>query len=1010
MKNLLFGLLALFTISISAQEDLVVYAIDYKTKAPITNIAVTLVNDQQGYEAKKTTNKVGKASFNSIPVVNGYQVIFYGNKTYGTTISEMVDVRSNEELVVQLLLFPASFQQEQLDEVVLSTRKTAKINRKNAEVSFELKQKELESLPVEGRDITRALFRLPNVSQATGFFPEAPNVSINGGNGLYTSYLIDGLDNNERFLGGQKFAIPIGFTKDITVLTNNYSAEFGLSNNGVINVTTKSGSNQLEGEVFFVTRPGAVIDASSAFAQRDLSGNVVKDGFQRYQQGFALGGAIVKDKTFFFVNAEYTRDLKDNLLNSSGLNVNETVRGNNNFTYLSAKIDHKWSDRFRSSLRANVGLVTIERQGGGTDGGVNFPSAANFQDRNSLNLAFKNDYVGDNFSLQSNIQYSRFRWDYGRPLVEGSPRVTILGTEGDLSSNLTNSGEDVLGILGHSGYDFDTLEKTLQLQQKAKFYLNKHTLKAGLGLISGNHSLFGGGNPNGNYTIQLTDSQLADLRATNLGTGLDISDLPTDANVTSYAVELRPQSFGKTQNILSIYLEDSYNVNDLLSLTAGLRYDYDNLSKGGNTTGDTNNFAPRFNFNYKLGNNSSLRGGYGIFYDKISYAIYSDALQQNTTSAAYKAQIQEFIDLGILPESTNIDRVTFDGNLTATFSEAENIDFLNGPSSENLQANREGVFSNERRILNPNGYKNPYTHQFSLGYQLQVGKSSLFYVDLVYNRSEDLFRLRNLNAASEYTLDDNATAVDVRSSEDADLTRPIAISNSSATINGQTLTGVARNVVITESEGKSRYYAASFNYQKDKGDSNFGYRVNYTLSLLENDTEGINFRPENSNVYDSEFGPSINDRTHIINANGTYYLKDNLSFTLASLLQSGQPVNRIPDIAVFGTRDLNGDGTGFSNTYQGNTDRSPGETRNSDRLPWSYTFDFATSYTFNVSEKNKIEVRADIFNLFNTVNLSGFSNNATQSNQIQEGPSGSGIVASSAAPPRQFQFGVRYLF
>ena len=1000
----------LFTFSLSAQEDLVVYAIDFNTSEPIENISVTLINKQQGYSVQKKTSSIGKASFNSIPVVNGYQVSFIGNKKYSATVSEIVDVRSNEELVVQLLLFPASYDQESLQEVILSTRKTAKINRKNAEVSFELKEEELTELPVEGRDITRALFRLPNVSQATGFFPETPNVSINGGNGLFTSYLIDGMDNNERFLGGQKFAIPVGFTKDITVLTNNYSAEFGLSNNGIVNVTTKSGSNEIEGEVFFVTRPGAVVDASSAFAQRDLSGNAVKDGFQRYQQGFAIGGPIIKDKTFFFLNGEYTKDLKDNLLNSPGLNVNEAVRGNNDFTYLSAKIDHKWSTRFRSSIRANVGLVTIERQGGGAVGGVNFPSATNFQDRNSLNLALKNDYIGHDFSLQTNVQYSRFRWDYGRPINENGSQVTVEGTEGELSNDLTKSGEATLAVLGHSGFDFDSLEKTLQIQQKAKFYLDKHTIKAGLGLISADHQLFAGGNTNGNYTVRLTDGQLSNLREANLGANLDISDLPADALVTNYAVELRPQSFGKTQNITSVYIEDSFSINDRLNLTAGLRYDYDNLSKGGNTKGDTNNFAPRFNFNYKLNNTSSLRGGYGLFYDKINYAIYSDALQRNTTSADYKAQIQEFIDQEILPKSTDIDRVTFDGNLSASFTELDNIELLNGPSNESLQDKREDIFSNERRILNPNGYDNPYTHQFSLGYQLQVGKGNLFYVDLVYNRSEDLFRLRNLNAAESFSLDPGATADDVRTEIEADASRPVAIINDTATINGQELTGVARNVIITESKGKSRYYAASFNYQKDRGDTKFGYRVNYTLSLLENDTEGINFRPADANNYAAEFGPSINDRRHILNAILNYYPSDNLTFTFTSLQQSGQPINRVPDESIFNTRDINGDGKTNGDSFTGNTDRSPGESRNSDRLPWSYTVDLAASYKLNVSKKTKIEFRADVFNVFNTVNLSGFSNNATQSNQIQAGPSGSGIIARTAAPPRQFQFSARYLF
>ena len=136
----------------------------------------------------------------------------------------------------------------QLNEVVVTKGATAKINRRDAEVSFEMKAAEIQEIPVEGRDITRVLFRLPNVSQATGFFPEAANVSINGASSGYTSYLIDGLDNNERFLGGQKFAIPSGFVKDVTVLTSNFSAEYGLTGSGIINITPRSGSNETTGE------------------------------------------------------------------------------------------------------------------------------------------------------------------------------------------------------------------------------------------------------------------------------------------------------------------------------------------------------------------------------------------------------------------------------------------------------------------------------------------------------------------------------------------------------------------------------------------------------------------------------------------------------------------------------------------------------------------------------------------------------------------------------------------
>ena len=88
------------------------------------------------------------------------------------------------------------------------------------------------------------------VVQATGFYPEAPNVSIMGGNSLYTNYTIDGFDNNERFLGGQKFAIPVGFARNISVLTNNFSTEYGLTGNGIIDITTRSGSNDFLQKLF----------------------------------------------------------------------------------------------------------------------------------------------------------------------------------------------------------------------------------------------------------------------------------------------------------------------------------------------------------------------------------------------------------------------------------------------------------------------------------------------------------------------------------------------------------------------------------------------------------------------------------------------------------------------------------------------------------------------------------------------------------------------------------------
>ena len=149
----------------------------------------------------------------------------------------------------------------------------------------------------------------------------------------------------------------------------------------------------------------------------------------------------------------------------------------------------------------------------------------------------------------------------------------------------------------------------------------------------------------------------------------------------------------------------------------------------------------------------------------------------------------------------------------------------------------------------------------------------------------------------------------------------------------------------------------------------------------------------------------------MINMLYTWYPTQGLSVNLAALLQSGQPINRIPDAAVFGTTDLNGDGRSFGNAYVGNSDRHPGETRNSDRLPWSNTVDLGLQYEFRFLYGKALRIRADVFNVFNAVNLSGYSNNATQSNQIQVGAASSGVlVRRNAAPPRQFQFGLNFVF
>ncbi|GAB2790849.1 TonB-dependent receptor [Rhabdobacter roseus] len=983
----LLTLLLLLAASGYAQAQLEVQVVDLLLRQPQPFVTVRVLNAAAQFEASAQTNEAGKAVFAELPPAGRYRVVAESQANLaGTEVSSVSLLTSG---ITTVLLELPSRRESILDEVVVSDRRTAQLNVKDAQVSYYVTKKEIQALPIEGRDITRSLYRLPNLTLATLGYAEAPNVSINGLNGTYTNYMIDGLDNNERFLGNMKFNTPVGFAEGITVLTNNYSVEYGNTSNGVVNVTSRSGSNDFSGEVFYLTRPGSILDASSAYATLDLSGNQVKDGFQRHQLGVALGGALKKNKTFYYLNFEQTLDKKDNLLNSPLLGVNEIVTGRNEFSYASGKIDQLWSTRFKSTVRVNVGRFDIDRQGGGLEGGVNFPSSASAQRNRTYLIALKNSYsLTDQLTLETNYQHSYFRWNYREPVNPNSPSVTVQAP--------TGAG---IAVLGQSGSIFDSQEYSHQLQQKLFYSAGRHSLKAGVEFMSSAFSLLGGGNPNGTYTVRLTDAQLEEIRSRNLGGALDVGDIPRDVRVITYDVELRPTTFGTTQNVFNIYVEDNFEVNNRLNLNFGLRYDYDNLSKGGGTRGDLNNLAPRASFNLKVGGRGVIRGGYGLFYDKIKYSAYSDALQFNSSSADYQRQLSELQRLGLLDPAADLNRITFPGNIRAT---ATNVSYLNGPQAEQLQARRERQFTNNLRVLNPNGFRNPYSHQFSLGYQYKPTEKTLFYVDFVHTATNDLYMIRNLNPAAPFPNND-PNEPKKRTVAEADATRPVPIlPGNIAIVNGDTLRGISRNVYVTTPEGKARYWAANFVFHKLPEGGKLGYRFNYALALVKSNTSSLNTRAQDSNNFEAEYSYDEQDRRHVLNGMLFYSPVRNLTITPAFLLQSGQPYTILADAQALGTSDLNGDSEFFWPA-----DYSPGEKRHGRRLPWAKTLDLSVKYALPVVGKSRLELSADVFNVLNTTNISGYNVTRGASNQIQYG---STFVVRSAAPPRQFQFGVRYFW
>ncbi len=974
--------------------------------APVAGAVVVIENPAMAYRQSLRSDANGEVRLASLSTGGEYRVSVEAAADWGAVASTALELRNNAVRAVTLRV-PAGG--DELETVVVKgARVVSSLNQVDAEVSATLDARELAELPIEGRDVLRALARLPNVVPATGFYPEAPAVSINGANGLYVNYLIDGLDNNENFLGGQKFPVPSGFARDVTVLANNFSVRFGRTANGVVNVSSRAGGNEFAGEVYTLLRPGRPPDAASAFLQRDLSGNFVSDSFERWQAGGSLSGPLVADRTFLHANVEYTRDRSDTVLDAPLAGAVASLQGRNQFLLSSLRLDHRFDDAWTGTLRGNLGRVTIERPGGSLGGGsVQFPSAGSDQDRDSALLAVTLTYAGERWNYQGSLQRSGFDWDYGQARQPG-PQVVARGPSGL-----------PLAIVGHPGFVFDDRERTWQTRHELERVQGEHRWTVGVDVLEADFALAGGGNADGNYVVDLTTAQLATLRGRGLGTALGASDiLSLNPVVSSYSVELRPQTFGRSQRLFALYAEDAWRISPRLTLTTGLRWDRDSLTGEGGGGVDGDNVAPRLAVNFRPDSSTVWRAGAGLFYDKLTYAVISDALQRNTTSAAFRGQLGELIARGLLPRDTDLAQVTFDGNLTVSPACST---VAQCPAPAAVQALRNTAPLNEARILNPNGYDSPYAVQFAAGWQRQLNDDWSASIDLVYNRSHRLLRLRDLNSPAAFSpnvaaltpaviaelraLPDNAARVAraralglVRTVAEADASRPIAARP-----------GGARQITVTETEGQGRYRAVTLQLARARSETErWAGRVAYTWSKLENDTDDINFRASNANNFAQDFGPSANDRRHVISATAFWYPRPSLTVSLAALLQSGQPVNLVPDATVFGTQDLNGDGASFGENFVGNSDRYPGVARNSGRLGWSKVLDLGVRYGFRFSGF-ELEASADVFNLLDANNESGFANSATTSNQIQFG-GGAPYVQRNGGAPRQFQFGLTARF
>src|SRR5262249_46260715 len=207
-------------------------------------------------------------------------------------------VQQNVNLTIgQVLTIPVTVKVSSVAQQIVVTDVPV-IETTATESSSTLEEAAIATTPVLGRKFEDLLTLTPGVSIVQG--PDGDEININGQRGIFNNISLDGGDYNNGFfgeqMGGQRAAVDITLeaVKEFQIVASGANAEFGRTGGGVVNVITKSGTNNVHGSLFeYFRTEGLTSDTSD--------GKPLKD-FLRNQFGGSFGGPIVKDKVFFFAS------------------------------------------------------------------------------------------------------------------------------------------------------------------------------------------------------------------------------------------------------------------------------------------------------------------------------------------------------------------------------------------------------------------------------------------------------------------------------------------------------------------------------------------------------------------------------------------------------------------------------------------------------------------------------------------------------------------------------------
>ena len=278
-----------------------------KTGAVVVGAKVTATSVDTGLVRTATAGSAGEYAITNLPPkLYNVTVEAQGFQKYSQQVK--VDVGSRNEMSAKLEVTGASTTVEVND----SAETGAVVNTENQTLSQTISSKQMVDLPTLTRNPYDLVATAGNVTEDNNS-DRGAGYSINGARSANTDILLDGGENVDLFTATVGQSVPLDTVQEFSVLTNNFTAEYGRTGGGVVNVATKSGTNNFRGSLYEFSR----LSALAANTYNNDANGITKPGFTRNQFGYSIGGPIVKNKLLFFSGTEWTRIRSNSVITQS---------------------------------------------------------------------------------------------------------------------------------------------------------------------------------------------------------------------------------------------------------------------------------------------------------------------------------------------------------------------------------------------------------------------------------------------------------------------------------------------------------------------------------------------------------------------------------------------------------------------------------------------------------------------------------------------------------------------